>query len=172
MFPSRFGNSQKPDFKKGILAIEVLLMSSIIAVSLVGILALSLFSLKISGLAEETIRANNIAEEAMEALRNFRDGTYWNIDGLGALTPGNDYHPEKSGSPLRWRIVLGSETVDGLFSRRIIFENARRDERDNIVESGGTIDPDAKKATIFVSWNNKGGNYEVKLATYLTNWRN
>lgn len=160
--------TQWKDNKRGVSIIEILIVIAIIVIALSSLLGISTFSLKISTLIKETGQANNLAQEAMEAVRNFRDGTDWNVDGLGTLaTTTVFYHPEKSTDILpKWQMISGAEIIDG-FLRKIVFDDVFRDENDNIVDSGGTIDPNTKKITVTVSWKER----EVKIVTYLTNWR-
>lgn len=152
--------------KKGISIIEILIVVAIVTIALVSLLGVAAFSLKISTQIRENTQANVIAQEAMEAVRNFRDGTDWNVDGLGILTSDTDYFPQKSGSPPKWMLVQGTETAEG-FTRKVVFANVIRDTNDNIVGTGGTNDPNTKKVTVTVYWKDK----EVKLVTYLTNWK-
>jgi type II secretory pathway pseudopilin PulG len=153
--------------KKGVSVIEILVVIAIIGITLVSILGMATFSLKISTSIKETTQAKDIAQETIEAVRNFRDGTAWGTDGLGTLTAGIAYHPEKSGdTPPKWQLVQGEETVNS-FTRKVVFENVQRDGNDNIVESGGTNDPNTKKVAITVAWKDK----RVGIVTYLTNWR-
>jgi len=162
MFITKWENN-----KKGISIIEILIVIAIIVIALISLLGLVVFSLRISTLIKETTQANNLAQETLEAVRNFRDGTDWDTDGLGALTTGIAYHPEKSGDvPPKWQLILGEETVDG-FVKKVEFENVNRDGNDNIVDSGGVDDPDTKKVTVTISWKDK----KVEIVTYLTNWR-
>ena len=152
---------------KGVSIIEILVVVVIINIVLVVFLGLANFSLKISTSIKETDQANFLAQGAIEAVRNFRDGTIWDTDGLGNLTTEIAYYPEKSGdTPPKWQLIQGEETVDG-FTRKVNFENVQRDGKDNIVDSGGITDPNTKKVTVTVSWKNK----IVELTTYFTNWR-
>ena len=151
---------------RGVSVIEILIVIFVLAVAFVGILGLITFSLKVSNLTKETTQAVNIAQETFEAVRNFRDGKDWSIDGLGSLVVEAPYHPEKTMDiPPQWVLIQGEEIIDG-FSRKVVFEEVFRDGNDDIVETGGVLDPDTKKATVTVSWKDK----EVKVATYFTNW--
>ncbi|MBI4101712.1 MAG: hypothetical protein HY443_01985 [Candidatus Nealsonbacteria bacterium] len=156
--------------KKGVSIIEILVAIVVIVVALTGLLGLASFSLRASGLIEQTTQANSLAQESLEALRNFRDGTYWDTDGLGPLSAGIDYHLQKTGSPLEWQIIQGSEVV-GIFTRKIVLNNVLRDASDNIVQSGGVNDPKTKKITATVSWQERGKNHQVELVAYLTAWK-
>lgn len=154
------------DNKKGISIIEILIVIAIIIIALISLFGLIAFSLRISTLIKETAQANNLAQETMEAVRNFRDGTDWEINGLGTLATSTVYHLDKSGDvPPKWQLILGEETVDG-FTRRVVFDEVYRDANDDIVEVGD-IDPNTIKVITTVSWRDK----EVEIVGYLTNWR-
>lgn len=165
MFPNPFGNN-----KKGFSVIEILVAIVIISIALTGLSGLTSFSLRASLLAEQAAQANSIAQETIESSRNFRDGTYWSIDGLGTLAMGVDYYPQEVGSPARWQLTQGTEAV-GIFTRKIALSNVQRDANDNIVGSGGVNDPQTKKVVATVSWQERGRSHKVELITYLTAWR-
>ena len=151
--------------------IEILTVVAILAITLTALLGLINFSLGVQGLAKETTQANNLAQEVMEAVRNFRDGTSWYVDGLGALNPMVNYYPQKTAdNPPRWQMVVGQEQIGG-FTRRFFVHDVLRDARDNIVESGGATDLNTKKITVSVSWSSKGINRQITLDTYFTNWK-
>jgi len=154
---------------KGVSIIEILVVIAIINVTLIGLLGLAAFSLKASTLIKETNQADFLAQEAFEAVRNFRDGTDW-TNGLGSesLITGAAYHLEKSGDvPPKWQLISGDETVNG-FTRKVTFEDVHRDlVDDDIVDSGGYNDDETKKVIVTISWKDK----TVELATYFTNWR-
>jgi len=156
--------------KKGISVIEILVVIAIIAITLTSLLGLASFSLGTSTLIKQTSQANGIAQETMETIRNFRDGTNWEINGLGALATSTDYYPQKSGSPPKWQFIQGTEAID-VFTRKVVFENIMRDGNDNIVTSGGTNDPNTKKVIVTVSWTERGRAHQIELITYLTNWK-
>lgn len=154
--------------KKGISTIEILVVISIFVFVFTAFLGTVAFNLKLSNNIKQTVQANNLAQEAIEAVRSFRASTTWDGNGLGSgiLISGNNYHPIKTGTPLTWDLVSGTETING-FTRKIVFENVNRDGNDNIIESVGTYDPDTKKVTVTVSWSTK----QVEFITYFTNWR-
>ncbi len=167
----RSGNDKT---KNGFLIVEVLVAVGIMAALSVAIFGVTTVYLKSSTSVRETMQANMLGQETMEAIRSFRDSILWNnddaqnqYDGLGVVATGVNYHAEKSGdNPPKWMLVQGNETV-GEFTRRAVFENVQRDGNNIITQSGGTADPDTKKVTVAVSWKNKN----VELITYLTNWK-
>lgn len=153
--------------QKGISVIEILVAIAVLLISFIGIFGILVLSLKTSSSIKETTMANFLAQETIEAVRNFRDGTTWNTDGLGTLTTEVAYHQEQTGdTPPQWILALGEEIING-FSRKVIFESVDRDANDNIVESGGIDDPETRKIIVTVSWQDKN----VEITTYLTNWR-
>ena len=163
MSQNQFGN------KKGISIIEILVVIAIIITALSSLLGLASFSLGVSTLIKQTNQANNLSQEVMEAVRNFRDGTSWDIDGLGKLATSTDYYPQATGSPSKWQLVQGTENIDG-FTRKVVFEDVMRDSNNNIVEAG-TYDPNTKKVIVTVSWKERGRDHESEIFTYLTNWK-
>lgn len=142
---------------KGFSIIEILVAIFIIAITLTSLLGLTNSSLKTSILIKETTQSVNLAQEAIEAVRSIRDGD-WN-----KITNGNHGLTSTGGY---WDFD-GTENIINSFSRTILIENTQRDTNDNIVENGGTNDPDTKKIIVTVSWKNK----ETELVTYLTNWK-
>jgi len=151
--------------------IEILVAIFILLVAFSGIAGLLAFSLQISNLNKETIYANFLAQETLDATRNFRDGTSWS-NGLGILAVGdiNPYHPATTDdppNPPKWSMVSGEEII-GNFTRKVVFENVNRDSsNDDIVATDGTLDPLTKKAKVTVSWKNN----KVEITTYFTNWK-
>lgn len=156
--------------KKGISIIEILVVIAILGVVLTSLLGLVSFSLKGSSLIKQNHQANNFAQEIIEVVRNFRDQTVWDTTGLGTLTVDTAYYPEKTADvPPEWSLVSGEETI-GIFNRKVVFERVYRDTNDDIADSG-TEDPDTKKATVTVSWQERGKTHNVKIITYFTNWK-
>lgn len=156
---------------RGFSILEILVVVAIIGGVFVSIFTVISLSLVNASLREQTSTARLLLEEAVEAVRNFRDGTLWDTNGLGTLSLGTNYYPSQSGSPPKWTLAAGVETLSG-FTRKIVFNEVRRDSNNNIVSSGGTVDSDTKKATITVSWTERGRTHQVEIQTYFSNWRN
>ena len=157
---------------KGISIVEVLIAVVIIGVGLAALFGAIAFAFKISGLIEETTVANALSQEAIEAVRSFRDGTTWDTDGLETLSTGESspHYPElDAGSLPKRTLPEGTETVNG-FTRKIIFEKVSRDPITGDIEDvygAGNDDSDTRKVIARVSWKDK----EVEIITYLTNWK-
>jgi len=163
MSQNQFGN------KKGISIIEILVVIAIIITALSSLLGLASFSLGVSTLIKQTNQGNLLSQEVMEAVRNFRDGTSWDVDGFGKLATSTDYYPQATSSPSKWQLVQGIENIDG-FTRKVVFEDVMRDSNSNIVEAG-TYDPNTKKVIVTVSWKERGREHKLEIFTYLTNWK-
>ena len=161
--------------EKGLSIVEILIIAAIIAIALTSLLGIATFSLKIATLEREVTQANILAQETMEAVRNFRDETDWNnddpqdqYDGLGIIATGVAFHPEKSSdTPPKWMLIQGEETIG--FTRKVVFEDVSRDGNDDIEQTynPNNDDPDSKKTIVTVSWKDK----EVEIITYFTNWK-
>lgn len=153
--------------QRGISVVEILVAVAIIGLMLTVLLGTATVSLQSSILIKQTTQASSLAQGAIEAVRNFRDGTTWDSDGIGTLTTGIAYYAEKTTSaPAQWTLIQGEEAIDN-FTRKIVFSDVSRDGNDDIVASGGTNDPNTKKAVVAVSWEDQ----EVEIVTYFTNWR-
>ena len=172
MFHHLSGNS------KGISIIELLVGTGILTLSTSALLGFLAFTITTSSFLKQQTEATALAQEALEAVRTFRDGTGWNdddpqneYDGLGQVQTGVVYRVALSGDvPPRWQLIAGSETI-GMFSRSVTFESVQRDVDDNIVESGGVQDPNTKKVSVTVSWTAKTKQHDIALVSYFTNWK-
>lgn len=150
--------------------IEILLAIAIMGTVLASLFALIGFALINTSLIKQAIQANALAQEEMEAVRNFRDQTLWRTDGLGTLNVGAVYHLEiADGLSKKWRLVSGEKTT-GVFTQKIIFETVYRDADGNIAVAGAE-DLDTKKIIASVLWQERERINQVELITYLTNWR-
>lgn len=159
-------------YYKGALMVEIVITAAIVALIAAAFLgAASLFIRVNTGERSRDI-AVNLAQEAIEAVKNFRDGTDWGTNGIGTKNIDTAYYPQKSGNPPAWNLVLGEEEIvqQGFkFKRKIIFSNVNRSSDDIVEPPAGSPDPDTKKITVTVSWEN--GAKKVEIVSYITNWR-
>lgn len=159
-------NKKNISIKNGVSIIEILIIIFIISSALITLFNLATFSLKLSILNKENALAKDLAEESLEAVRNFRDGTDWPVNGLGTLNVNTDYYLNKTtDSPPKWNFATGVETM-GRFNRKVVLDQVYRDANGNIAQAG-TADSNAKKITATVYWKDK----KVEIITYLTNWK-
>ncbi|MFH0852672.1 MAG: prepilin-type N-terminal cleavage/methylation domain-containing protein [bacterium] len=153
--------------RRGFGIVEILVAAAIIGLGLTGLAAVGNFALRAQANLKKSLMATNLASEAMEATKSLKDGGWSNIS---ALTIDAPYHPAQSGSPLKWSLVAGEETTNE-FSRKIILSQVQRDANDDIAESGGIIDPNTRKITVTVFWNERGRAYETILTSYIADWK-
>lgn len=160
------------NFKNGFAILDILIAVTIISIAFIVILSMGAMSLNLSSSITNTIQADSLIKEEIEAVRSFRDGTNWSVNGLGTVNKGssNPYHVflDTDSNPNKWNLVPGTETI-GIFTRNIVFDNVSRDPSTNNIE---TIynqlrnDPDTIKITVTVAWSNRTS----KVIAYLTNW--
>jgi len=167
-------NNKKNTKSFGFIFVEIL-----IAITLIGIVFITLISIffiifSISKSIKDKTQVDFLIKEQLEAVRNFRDETEWNNDGLGSLEYGN-FNPyyfslDNLVNPPKWKINSGIQTVD-VFTIKVIFDNVSRDLITKYIEdvyNQSHDDPNTKKVTVNVIWSGK--TYQV--VTYLTNWQN
>lgn len=175
-----FGNKPSTTFlkkvvlgkSKGFSIIEIIIVIAIISVGLINLLGVGAFSLKISSVVKQTSIADSLAKESIEVVRNVRDGTDWDTDGIGILNTGTVfYHPELDTgvNPPAWTLVSGEETINN-FTRRINFDKVSRNPGTGDIEAvynSFNDDPKTRKVISTILW----GGREVELITYITNWK-
>ena len=150
--------------------VEIAVVITVISLGLISFINLGIFSLRALNHIQQADRANLLANEAIEAVRSFRDNTTWDVDGLGLLTVGTNYYPNISvvSASTTWELLVGTETQDG-FSRRVVFDNVSRDIVTYDIEAVYNVlndDVDTRKVRVIVAW----GSRSIELVTYLTNW--
>lgn len=146
---------------KGFTIVEVLIGAAIIALFVAALSAA--FSLYVSVLPEriDNIKASFLAQEGMEVIKYIRNEG-WDAN-IATLSNDTDYHLLFSGGA--WSTTTTPQIIDGVFERVIVLEQVERDANSDIASSG-TVDLDARKVTVTVSWD--GGLKSESLETYIT----
>lgn len=148
---------------RGMSLVEVIVGAAITTLILSGLIAAYQLYFKTALANLRHVQAAFLAEEGAEALRFLRDGGWSN---LSVLTTGATYYIVfQSGN---WQTTTNNIFVDNIFERKIILNNVNRDNNDDIAPSG-TFDPNTKKATITIAWNNGLATTSKSLEFYLTN---
>ncbi|MFZ5559203.1 MAG: prepilin-type N-terminal cleavage/methylation domain-containing protein [Patescibacteria group bacterium] len=165
-----FNKKSLPIVRRGFTIIEIVVVIAIIVLAFFAILGFFIIDARVTDRSRARLEAISLAEEGVEAIRNFRDFNDWSVDGLGTLSSGVNYHPVRASSS--WDIVSGSETING-FIRSIIFNRVSRDTNDNIEQVYNPLndDPNTRKVTVTITWVDRQGAGTENLVTYLTNWR-
>lgn len=153
--------------QSGFGILEIIIVILVFGIGLLTMMQFYRLALTKSRFQQDQTQATYLAAAALEAVREIRDRDWNNI---AFLNIDQYYYLSKSVAPINWQLVLGTETL-GRFQRSVRFFNVNRDANDNIVESDGSPDSDTKKVAALVSWQQAGQNYQISLATYLTNWQ-
>jgi type II secretory pathway pseudopilin PulG len=160
-------------YSQGIGIIEIIIaLALFIIISSTGV-ATILGSYNSNRLSVEETQARAYAEEGIEAVRSIKTQGWY----IPFLTPAAANNCT-SGCTLsttnnKWEFspTTAPNIFDTKFSRVIKVEQVNRNAGD-IVESGGTDDPDTKKITSTVTWNvTDSRTNTTSLSTYLTNFR-
>lgn len=149
--------------KKGFSLIEIIVVLGIFMVLFSGISGLYLGSFSTNLRDTETLQATQYLQEGLEAARSIRDFDYSNLEtGIHGLSNISGY----------WEFA-GSENDLGQFTRVVDVQDVYRDQDCDIVESGGTIDPNSKFVTVTVNWDFESGNStSISSSEYLNDWKN
>ncbi|HWS49361.1 MAG TPA: hypothetical protein VN174_04905 [Candidatus Methanoperedens sp.] len=114
-------------------------------------------------LSIETMRANRLAEEGLEAARSIRNQNFTIL--------ANGTRGIGISSGILWYFVGTSDRTDK-YSRRVSVSKARRDVGGSLIASGGVTDPDTFSVKSWVTWNYSIGQTKtVAVETILTNWK-
>lgn len=111
-----------------------------------------------------SIKGALLAEEGVEALRYIKGLGWSNLASLPA-----DQTRYLSVSPTTWTITTSPEVVDGVFYRSFRVSQVRRDSTDDIVSSGGTVDPGTLLVDVSVSWRWRSATSTTTYKAYMTN---
>lgn len=144
--------------------IEIIIGSSILTASLLGISYYFKNAIELSRSTALTTQASFILEESIEATRFLRDSAWANIS---APITGTTYYLTFNGTS--WATSTVNTYVDGVFERTVRFDDVYRDGSDDIVSVPGVLDPDIRKVTATVSWWNKTSTTTNSAEVYLAN---
>ncbi|MBI2582735.1 type II secretion system protein [Candidatus Azambacteria bacterium] len=147
---------------RGFGLIEIIIVLAIAVTAIFALSAVSAFSLRAITERGVEARAGEVAAEGLEAARALRDSGWTNI---ASKTIGAPYYATSTLTD--WTLSLTNPgKVDGVFTRQVTFERVFRDASDNIAVSG-TEDTRARKVTIQVTWDARGGSKTYTLTSYL-----
>lgn len=150
----------------GFGVIEIVVAVAIIGIVFFGIYEFALVSSTSVHASSRQIAAGYLAQEAVEIVRTKRNSS-WDTD-IATLSTGTPYYPNLVSNS--WSLSLSNPgLIDNLYTRTVVLQDVLRDNDDNIASSG-TVDPDTRKVTVTVSWDEKNGSQQIVLETYVTNF--
>lgn len=148
-------------YKLGFGIIEVVVALGLFAIVGVTGVTMVTHSFSLNRLGDEQSIATNLSTQGLEIVRSIRSQ---NWSSLAAGT----YGLNKTASV--WSLSPSPETWNK-YTRTITITDGQRDVSGNIVDSGGTVDPDLKKVVSTVTFNTSPTrNNSVTLIDYLTNF--
>jgi type II secretory pathway pseudopilin PulG len=155
---------KKKLLNSGQSVIEVIVAVSILVIIASSVVASLLGSFSATRLAEEENQAINLAKEGLDAASSIRNQDWQN------LIPGSYGLKNTSGY---WELAtLPDLNYNHKFTRTIAIAEVKRDGSGQVVDLGGSNDPDTRKITATVNWNFTAGRHnKVTLTSYLTDWQ-
>lgn len=153
---------------EGFALIEILISTAASIVILVAFVTLAIQTKKINRINSEKLKAALYLREMIEVTKDLEISNWDELSNIACLNP-LPCHPEISGSA--WHFIAGEETLDHVFFRRSlsifpVYRN-RLEFPNEIVLTGGIIDPNTKKASTTISWIDEFGPKTMSLETYL-----
>ncbi len=145
------------------MMVEVVIVVSIIAVSVLAFMAVAQKSIYLSRQSLHTAQAVFLLEEGAEATRITRDNGWANITALNTSTT---YYPTFSAGT--WTLSSTSNSV-GIFTRTVTVENVNRNiTTDNIDPDGTEADGGTRLVRVEVSWQEGSTTKTKTLSFYIS----
>ncbi len=153
----------------GFMLLEIIISIAIITIVFVTLSGIGVLVINTSSSIRNETKADFLMKEEFEAVRNFRDGTTWATDGLGAVNTGSGNPYYLTNNLGNWALVSGTE-IDGVFTRKVIFDKVSRDPVTHDIEdiyNPTNNDSDTRKITVIITWQGKTS----QVVSYFTNWK-
>lgn len=148
----------------GFTLIEVIVASSVISMCMFALMQSAQKGINLSGVALEKSQASLLLEEGAEAIKSIRDDNWTTISNLN----NQPYYLFFNTNTKKWELNNIASTIDGLFTRTVIFSDVERDSNYDIVESGGTVYSGTKKVLVDVSWVSGDSSISRNLSFYIS----
>ncbi|QQG42781.1 MAG: hypothetical protein HYW15_01010 [Candidatus Giovannonibacteria bacterium] len=153
--------------QRGFGLLEIVIAVSLISGTIFSLAFVFLLANKLEVRASNQVRANFLAEEGLEVLRSLRDKSW--SDNLASLNAGTTYYLSFNPVSSSWSVTTSNPgLIDGVYARSFAVASVNRDDSDNIVSSGGTLDPNTKEFRVSVSWQERGVYSTTTVSTYLS----
>lgn len=149
--------------QKGISIIEMIVVSSVIGTVMLMVLGTLQNTIQLSQRSIERVQASMLLEEGVEVVKLIRNTAWSNISGV---TNGTTYYPTWNGTT--WSLSTTPNTIDGKYTRTVVFSSVYRDGQDKIAASG-TLDAGTKKVVITITWQTADQQFSTPLTFYVSN---
>lgn len=150
--------------KGGFTALEALVASAVTLVVIASVTAAMNVYLRAHSEALKATKAAFLAEEGMEAVRSLRDAGW--TSNVAAVPAGQERHFSFDGSA--WSLSATPTLIDSVYHRTVRLDSAYRNASGKLASSG-TLEPNVRKATVTVSWQNRGATTTRALTAYVAN---
>ncbi len=162
--------SKKIKYQRGFSIIELLVALAIAAVVVSGITGILVQSMRYTAWSEHRWLATTLANGAIEALTNIKEKDWATFSGYA--TDGRVYRLQQSGND--WTLVEapGGETI-GMFTRKISLAPVCRLSSNQLAacgDPGAVVDPDSRKVSVDVAWQENGQAKSTVQEDYLDHW--
>jgi Tfp pilus assembly protein PilV len=148
-------------FSPGFGLVEILVALGLFLIMITGGSLILSQSLTTNQLGAEETYADQYAQEGIEAVRSIKNRN------MASIVAGT-YGLSNAGN--QWNFSGSSDTRNG-YTRQVVISEGRR-TGNQLVNSGGTVDPDLFKVTVNVTWNFRPTRANtVTQTSYLTNFR-
>ncbi|MBT4722346.1 hypothetical protein HN958_01300 [Candidatus Falkowbacteria bacterium] len=161
--PLRFLQQGRNDKGVGTSLIEALIALAIFFVLISGVMILYSRTFDTSTRSAELTDITQIAKESFSAIQSIAYNDWSDItDGTHGLNISSSL----------WEFSGSSDEINSRYTRQVTIASVQRDVNCNIVESGGTVDPDTKLVNTNISWSNSGHDLSQDFAKYVTAFDN
>lgn len=156
----------KKNFKKGMGLVEVMIGSFVALTIFLGLISSYMAYLRTNASIVYSVKSAYLGEEGIEVVKQIKNSGWTSkISGLSSNT--NYYISFLNGN---WSLTTTLPgLIDGIYDRKIVFQNVYRDSNDDITSSGGAIDNDTKKVDVTVSYSFGKATTTSKISAYISN---
>ncbi len=158
--------------QRGSLILEVIVAVGVFALFSVAIGGIIVANARVVTSTSLETRAVALTREAMEQVIAIKQNTWIGV----ALTSPNSYYTLTTVAVPTPHYVMApdptatGELIEG-FTRTIVMTAGMRDDALKLADSGTHVDPNVRKVTVTVKWNDRGRDRTETLVMYLTNWK-
>lgn len=156
---------QKKIYKNfGFALVELMIACALVASITITLLSYGQKGLGLSNIVLRQTQAAYLIEEAAEAVKTIRDNDWATISALSLNT---DYYLSFNNNTNSWSLSTTPSTIDGIFTRKIVFSSVKRDTNSDITSSGGSVDSGSIKVYINIAWITSEGSSSKDLTFYI-----
>ena len=160
----------------GFTLIEAVVAITVFSLGVVALIGMSTIAKSTSEQGRDSVQVSNYLQEGIEAVRLLRNNSWNNVS-----TNGGYRLSAQAGQNPPWQLVSGGSETIGKYSRSVAIATVRREDMDGsgtltagdrIVATGGAFDdPDTKKVTVTITWQQGTRTITRQLYAYVTKWQ-